>query len=68
MLSHTRMANVWTQLAGAASCPGVEAYAHKKVYVYRGLAKECSEAYGIAWKKAGRALPAPTSPRSDTIG
>ena len=57
VLSHTRMADVWTQLAGAASGPGAAAYAHKKTCMYRGLAKECSEAYGIALKKAGRPLP-----------
>jgi hypothetical protein len=51
------MADVWTQLAGAASGPGAVAYAYKKACMYRGLVKECSEAYGIAQKKAGRPLP-----------
>lgn len=59
VLSHTRMADVWTQLADASSGPGAEAYAHKKACMYRGLANECSEAYDIARKKAGRALPTP---------
>ena len=51
------MADVWTQLAGTASGPGVVVYAHKKTCMYHGLAKECLEAYGIVQKKAGRPLP-----------
>jgi hypothetical protein len=51
------MADVWTQLAGAASGPGAVAYAHKKVCMYHDLAKECSETYGIVQKNAGHPLP-----------
>ena len=60
------MADVWTQLAGATSGPGAEAYAHKKACMYHGLAKESSEAYINAWKEAGHNLSVPL--RLDKIG
>ena len=53
IVSHKRMAEVWTQLADTVSCPGAAAYAHKKAEMYDGLAQECSKAYEVARKEAG---------------
>jgi hypothetical protein len=53
VVSHKRMAEVWTQLADTVSCPGAVAYAHKKAEMYDGLAQECSKAYEVARKEAG---------------
>ena len=63
------MADVWTQLAGATSGPGAEAYADKKVCMYCGPAKESSEAYINAWKEAGCDLSVPQDQiRLDRLG
>jgi len=67
-LSHMRMTKVWTQLADryTPTHPGSAAYAHKKAHMYLELAKECSEAYIIARKQAGRpAVPSNTGMRWD---
>jgi hypothetical protein len=53
VVSHKRMAEVWTQLADTVSCPGAVAYAHKKAEMYDGLAQECSKAYEVARKEVG---------------
>lgn len=51
-ISHGRMAEVWTELAGCCSKPGAAAYAYKKVSMYNKLQNDCQLAYAIAREKA----------------
>lgn len=44
--SHTRMAEVWTQLANSSSCPGASAYAQRTAHMYSKLARDCLHVYG----------------------
>ena len=52
IISHRRMAEVWTELAGRCSKPAAAAYAHKKVSMYDKLQNDCKLAYAVARKKA----------------
>lgn len=51
IISHSRMAEVWSELATKCSLPGATAYAYKKAEMYQGLSKECSLTYDAVRKK-----------------
>jgi len=55
-LSHSRMAEVWRQLAErCVDKPGASAYARRKVIMYSGLATECSKKFVDAKRIADKA-------------
>ena len=56
VISHSRMANVWTQMADQCTQqPGAAAYARKKAVMYRNLSNEASTLYADAKEEADKA-------------
>ena len=56
VLSHSRMAEVWTEMAEQCTQqPGAAAYARKKAVMYTNLANDASKAYADAKEEADKA-------------
>jgi hypothetical protein len=56
VLSHSRMAKVWTEMAKRCTQqPGAAAYARKKAVMYTNLANDASKAYADAKEEADKA-------------
>jgi hypothetical protein len=56
VLSHSRMAEVWTTMADRCTDnPGAAAYARKKVVMYRNLSNEAAKLYADAKTDAAKA-------------
>lgn len=56
MLSHSHMAEVWTEMAERCTQqPGAAAYARKKAMMYTNLANNASKAYADAKEEADKA-------------